>query len=116
MTKNSISIFSGRVYEYVDKMPEYPGGNRALFQWISNEIIIPDSVPADALKKRIFVSCVIEEDGSVNNAKVETKIDDLLKKEIERVLAKLPKWKPGEKNGNIVRVKTNFPLIINLVR
>lgn len=107
--------FGGKVYDYVDKMPEYTGGYQALFQWISNEITIPENVPADALNGRIFASCIIEEDGSISNAKVETPIDDSLKKEIERVLAIMPKWNPGKRFGKEVRVKTSIPLRINLV-
>lgn len=107
---------AGIVYEYAEKMPEYPGGFRALFQWISNEITIPDDVPAEALNNRIFVNCIIEEDGSVSNAKVSTPIDDSLRKEIERVIGNMPKWNPGKKEGKVTRVKTAFPLRINLVR
>lgn len=108
--------YGGKVYEYVDKMPEYSGGYRALFQWISNEITIPDHVPADALNGRIFASCIIEEDGSISEVEVRTPIDDSLKEEIKRVLRNMPKWNPGKRYGKEVRVKTSIPLKINLVR
>lgn len=97
-------------------MPEYSGGYRALYQWIGEYIFIPQGVPTDDLKGRIFASCIIEEDGSVSSARVETKIDESLKSAIENVLSKTPKWKPGELKGKKVRVKTTFPLKINVVR
>lgn len=106
----------GKVYEFVDEMPEYPGGFRELFKWISDEITIPDDVPADALKSRMFVKCIIEQDGSVSNAEIVSDTDLSLKKELERALANMPKWNPGKSNGKEVRVKTSFPLRINLVR
>lgn len=108
----------GKVYDYVDIMPEFPGGGPALFQWISNEINIPDDVTETSLKKvkRILASCIIEEDGSVSNAKIETSIDDYMKKEIERVLAIMPKWIPGKRYGKEVRVRTFFPLKMSINR
>ena len=106
----------GKVYELVDKMPEYPGGLRAMFQWISHNIAIPDNVPAESLNSRIFVNCIIEEDGTVSNVKVMSTIDDSLKNEIESVLSQMPRWNPGQKDGKVVRVKTAFPLRLNLTR
>ena len=110
--------YGGKVYVHVDEMPEYPGGYRSLYQWIGNEIIIPDKIPANTLNeiKRIHASCIIEEDGSVSNAKVESAINNVLKEEIERVLARMPKWIPGKRFGKEVRVKTTFPLKLSLVK
>lgn len=116
-TYYSINVnYKGKLYEFVDQMPEYSGGYRALYQWIGEYIFIPQGVPTDDLKGRIFASCIIEEDGSVSSARVETKIDESLKSAIENVLSKTPKWKPGELKGKKVRVKTTFPLKINVVR
>ena len=109
-------IYKGKLYEFVDQMPEYSGGYRALYQWLGENIFIPQEVPTDDLKGRIFASCIIEADGSVSSAKVETKINESLKSTIEYILSKTPRWKPGEINGKKVRVKTTFPLRINVAR
>lgn len=69
-----------KVFEYLDDMPEFPGGGKAMMEWLGQNIQYPKEA-VDAKVEDVMVSSVIEKDGSVSNAKVIRSIDPLLDNE-----------------------------------
>ena len=102
------------VYDVVNEMPEFPGGQAALLRWISEHIKYPAIAEENGIQGRIICSFVVECDGSVTNVKVERSIDPSLDGEAVRVLSQMPKWKPGKQNGYPVRVKYIVPVTFKL--
>jgi len=106
-----ISQKDDSVYSVVDKMPEFPGGDKELIRFINKKI----HYPADAKKKneqgKVIVQFVISKTGKVENATVLKGMSASLDKEALRVVGKLPAWTPGEQVGNKVAVYKVVPVI-----
>ncbi|MCQ2285294.1 MAG: energy transducer TonB [Bacteroidales bacterium] len=94
----------------VDKMPEYPGGLDSLYQYLLENIQYPVDAREKGEKGTVLVEFVVDKDGSVTNVGVVTSVSPALDEEALRVVRSFPKWKPGEKDGQKVRVHFNIPI------
>ena len=106
--------FTGKVYEIVEQMPEYPGGLTALMNYLRTNTRYPTAAIRDGIQGRVFVSFIVEPNGSVSNAKLVRRVDPSLDQEALRVVAEMPKWIPGKQHGAAVRVKYNVPVTFKL--
>ena len=91
----------------VDQMPEYPGGNEALQEYISLNLKYP------ALKEvsgKVFVSFVVDKKGKVTDVRVKNEVDPALSKEAIRLVKAMPLWTPGKLEGKAVNVQMNLPI------
>lgn len=100
------------IFTVVEEEPEFPGGLEALYQFIAANIKWPCKNCEDCHNNKVYVTFIIEEDGSITNAKV---IRDLCPNygfgdEALRVVKLMPKWKPGRQRGKAVRVQYNLPI------
>jgi TonB family protein len=104
-----------QVYDSVDVMPEYPGGNEALVKYISDNIRYPEEARKSSTQGKVLVSFVVEKDGSVDNVKVLRGVDSLIDSEALRVVRTLPDFeKPGIREGKNVAVKYILPISFKL--
>jgi protein TonB len=103
-----------KVFDVVEQMPEFPGGQAALLKWISDNIKYPAVAEENGIKGRVVCTFVVERDGSVTDVQVARSVDPSLDKEAVRVLKKMPKWIPGRQNGSAVRVKYTVPVTFQL--
>ncbi len=98
------------VYTVVEEMPLYPGGENARLMFFSNNL----RVPADAVKEgssgTVYVSFIVQADGSISGAKVLRGIGKSYDEEVLRVVNLMPKWNPGKQNGDAVAVVFNLPV------
>ena len=112
--KTVVANKNQQVFDVVEKMPEYPGGSAALFEYLNGNI----KYPADAKKKkiegRVLVTFVVNTDGSITDIEVVRKAFPSLDAEAVRVISGMPKWIPGEQKGQKVRVKYTVPLNFRL--
>ena len=102
------------IYEKVDQMPQFPGGDAALMQFLSYHIKYPVIAEKEGIQGRVVCTFVIERDGSIVDIKVINSVAPSLDKEAVRVIKSMPKWFPGKKNGTPVRVKYTFPVTFRL--
>ncbi len=93
-------------YTIVEEMPEFPGGKEALFAYIGKEL----KYPAEDVEGVVYVTFVVEADGSITGVKVLRGIGHGCDEEAVRVVSGMPKWKPGKQRGEAVRVKYNLPI------
>ena len=91
-------------------MPEFPGGDEALKKYIANSLNYPEVAQKKKIQGKVYVSFVVEEDGSIGEARIERGVDPSLDKEALRVVKALPMWKPGKQRGKTVRVKYTVPI------
>jgi protein TonB len=103
-----------KVFDVVEQMPEFPGGQAALLKWISDHIKYPAVAEENGIQGRVVATFVVERDGSVTDVKIARSIDPSLDKEAIRVLKQMPKWIPGKQNGAAVRVKYTVPVTFKL--
>ena len=109
------SSLNETVYDSVDVMPEYPGGKEALIKYIANKIKYPEEAKKNKIEGTVFVSFVVEKDGSVDKAKVVQGADSLLDSEALRVVSALPKFeRAGIKDGENVAVSYMLPIKFKL--
>ncbi|MBW6536225.1 MAG: TonB family protein [Mariniphaga sp.] len=88
----------------MEEMPEFPGGEAALNQYIANTINYPESAKKNGIQGRVYVTFRISKEGKVSDAKVARSIYPALDEEAVRVVGSLPNWKPGKQNGQPVEV------------
>ena len=102
------------VEENPDKWPDFPGGQKKLFKWLSANIKYPKEAQANKEQERVIVRFVIGKDGKVTDAKVVRSISPSLNKEALRLIKAMPRWKPGEKDGLPVAVRFTLPITFRL--
>lgn len=92
----------------IEVLPEYPGGIGKFYQFIGDNYKTPTAV--DFLGGKVYVSFIIEKDGSVADIKVLRDVGFGTGKEAIRVLELCPKWSPGRQNGKNVRCSYSLPI------
>ncbi|MBO4486081.1 MAG: energy transducer TonB [Prevotella sp.] len=103
-----------KVFDVVEQMPSFPGGQQALMDYLSNNVKYPVVAQENGVQGRVVVSFVVEKDGSITDVKVVKSVDPSLDKEAARVVKSMPRWIPGKQNGSAVRVKYNVPVSFRL--
>lgn len=103
------------VFKVVDRMPEFPGGQQALFRFLNENVRYPAIAKENRIQGRVICRFVVEKDGSITNVEVVSSGGHpSLDKEAVRVLKSMPKWSPGMQDGKAVRVQyttsVNFKL------
>jgi len=102
------------IYEEADIMPSFPGGREAMEKYLNDNIKYPKQARENDVQGRVVVSFVVERDGTLSNIRVVRSVDPLLDKEANRVISSMPRWKPGKKDGNEVRVRYKLPVKFRL--
>lgn len=102
------------IFEVVENMPDFPGGQAALMQYLAKNIKYPTIAQENGTQGRVIVQFVVNKDGSIVDAKVVRSVDPYLDKESLRVINTMPKWKPGMQRGKPVRVKFTVPVMFRL--
>ena len=103
-----------KVFDVVEQMPQFPGGQQALFEYLSKNIKYPVIAEENGVQGRVIVTFVVERDGSITDVKVVKSVDPSLDKEAQRVVKAMPHWIPGKQNGSAVRVKYTVPVTFRL--
>ena len=97
-----------------DELPEFPGGTASLLEYLRKTIKYPAVCRENNVQGRVVISFIIDTDGSITEAEVIKSVDPLLDAEALRTISKMPAWKPGRKNGNIVKVRYSVPINFRL--
>lgn len=98
------------VYTIVEELPAFPGGEDARIRFLANNIIYPAEAGNSGIQGTVYVTYIIEKDGSVSNAGILRGIHPAIDREAVRVIESMPAWKPGKQNGKPVRVRINTPI------
>ena len=98
----------------VEKQPEFPGGMKALMQYLQRSIRYPAICQQQGIQGRVIVQFVVEVDGSITDVQVLKRINPHLDKEAVRVISNMPKWTPAMQRGENVRVRFTLPVSFRL--
>ena len=112
--KASVIKNEERVFDVVEEMPKFPGGDDALIKFLHESIKYPAEAEKAGKQGRVVVTFVVNKDGSVDNAKVVRSVDEKLDAEALRVVNAMPKWQPGKQRGQEVNVKFTLPVTFKL--
>ena len=103
------------IFMVVETMPEFPGGQQALFKYLGENVKYPVIAQENGIQGRVICQFVVNKDGSiVDVVVVRSSGEPSLDKEALRVINSMPKWKPGKQRGKPVRVKYTVPVNFRL--
>lgn len=102
------------IFTVVEQQPEFPGGMSALGQFLSKNIRYPAAAQRANVSGRVFVSFVVNTDGSIQDVTTLKGLGFGTDEEAVRVVKSMPKWRAGKQSGRPVRVKYNLPINFTL--
>ena len=98
----------------VENMPTFPGGEKKMLEYVAKNVKYPQLAKEVGTQGRVFVSFVVEKDGSITNVTILRGIGSGCDEEAMRVVKSMPKWNPGLQCGRAVRVSCNLPINFKL--
>ncbi|MBP9990092.1 MAG: TonB family protein [Bacteroidales bacterium] len=108
------TVVEEEIFTVVENEPEFPGGMEALYKYLGESIKYPQVAKENNITGKVYVTFVVEKDGSIANPRVLRDIGGGCGQEAIRVVKAMPKWKPGKQRGKAVRVQFNLPVSFNL--
>lgn len=114
MTSTAQTKKNNMVFDVVEVMPQFPGGQIAMLKYIMENMKYPEQAMKEGIQGRVAVRFIVEKDGSISDVKPILSVHPLLNKEAVRVVESMPKWTPGKQNGKPVRVRFNVPVMFKL--
>ena len=102
---------ANKVFYIVQEMPSFQGkGQDGFRNWISEKVEYPRELADSSISGKVFVSFVVEADGSVSTVKLVRGLKPVLDKQAVKLIQSSPKWVPGKRKGKAVRVGFTFPV------
>ena len=98
------------IFTIVEEQPTFSMGEEARQKFLSENIKYPDLARENGIQGTVYVTFVVEPDGSLSNVQVLKGIGAGCDEEAIRVVKMMPKWTPGKQRGKNVRVKINMPI------
>jgi protein TonB len=104
-----------KVFDAVEQMPSFPGGQGALLSWLGSHIKYPPIAEQNNIQGKAVVGFIVEPNGGVSGVGIlRSAGDPSLDQEAVRVVQSMPRWNPGKQNGQAVRVKYQVPITFRL--
>ena len=94
--------------------PEFPGGRQAMLEWIRRNIRIPLAVEKKGIRGEIVCRFIIERDGSIHEVEILTSLNPYIDKEVVRVIENMPRWNPGVRFMQPLRVYYDISISIEI--
>jgi len=100
------------VYTLVEEVAEFPGGIKAMYEFISTNIRFPESAKLRGVSGKCFIKFIVDSHGRIKKAEVLKGLKNCPEcdEEALRVVNMMPKWKPGKQSGKAVNVYFNLPI------
>jgi protein TonB len=103
------------IFVIVEDMPKFRGGDINKFrEWVQKRVRYPELAAENGIQGRVFITFVVEPNGTVSNVSVTRSVDELLDDAAKEAVAASPKWEPGMQRGRPVRVRYSIPIIFQL--
>lgn len=104
------------LFESLEVQPTYPGGMDKFYKYLAKAIRYPAMAQDNNIQGKVFVSFIIEKNGSLTDIRIQKELGYGTDEEAIRVLKSSPKWMPGIQNGKAVRVKYNIPISFSMAQ
>lgn len=98
----------------VENDPSFPGGMEAMYRFLAENIKYPQEAKDKNITGKVYVTFVVEADGSISNPRLLRDIGGGCGQEAIRVVKLMPRWNPGKEKGQPVRVQFNLPVSFSL--
>ena len=103
-----------KVFTFVEDGAAFPGGEPEMQKFIKKNFRYPRAARRLGVEGRVFISFVVERDGSITDVTVARGVHELLDNEAKRVVEAMPHWKPGKQRGKPVRLRMTVPIVARL--
>ena len=103
-----------QIYSYVEQMPQFPGGDAQLMQYIRNNIKYPEIAKEEGIQGKVIINFIVDESGNIINVNVVKSLSKECDAEAMRVISHMPQWNPGMQNGKKIKTKMNIPISFKL--
>ena len=107
---NDSAKWEGRIYEVVEQMPSFPGGQSAMMRYINENLRYPEEAEQSDVVGRAVVSFIVEPDGALSAIEIRRSLDPAFDRMALLVVQSMPRWVPGKQDGKPVRVRYNIPV------
>jgi len=101
-------------FQVVEYEPEFPGGMGALHAFLKENIRYPEAARKNRIEGKVYVTFIVEKDGSITNAKLLRDIGGGCGAEAVRAVKTMPRWIPAKQRGETVRCQFNLPVTFTL--
>ncbi len=101
-------------YVVVEQMPEFAGGMDALARYLRSHLRYPGAALAAQAEGRVYVSFVVQADGSIADINVQKGLGYGLDEEAQRVVRQMPAWMPGKQSNHAVPVRFTLPITFRI--
>lgn len=98
----------------LQKLPAFPGGDAAMMEYLRNEIVYPAIARENNIQGTVALSFIVGKDGTITDINIIKEPGGGCGREAVRVVQSMPKWTPGEANGNPVKVRFTLPVRFRL--
>lgn len=95
----------------LNTQPEFPGGNKELVNYLSNNIKYPRNSRNSSSRGKVIVCFKVEKNGEVSEVKIVKGVNQVLNKEAKRVVTNMPNWKPAFENGSAISTVLRIPIV-----
>ncbi len=103
-------VASNQPFIAVEKMPEFAGGQEALLRYLRSHLRYPGAALAEGIGGRVFLSFVVQADGTISEVTVLKGLGYGLDEEAQRVVRQMPNWTPGYQSKHAVAVRFTLPI------
>ena len=107
-SKKDIDVFS------IDSMARFPGGDQAMFKFISDHVIYPQAAVERGIVGKVYTTFIVEADGSISCIEIKRGVDYLLDREAFRCIKRFPKFIPATRKGVAVPTIISLPISFTL--
>lgn len=102
---------SEKVYNSCQVMPKFPGGDKAMMEFIASKLKYPQQAVKDNVQGMVLVEFIINTEGKATNPKIIRSLSPECDAEVIRVVGLMPAWTPGKQDGKVVNVKYTLPVM-----
>ena len=107
-------IVEEEIIEFPDVEAEFKGGAQAMMKYIQQNIQYPPTSIEMNEQGKVYLSFVVEADGSISNVSIERGVSKDIDNEAKRIVRSMPKWTPGEAKGKKSRTRCRLPINFQL--
>ena len=123
ITANAQTSGNELIYTVVERQPEFPGGKAALSAYLATNIRFPSTLMRKNYNTGpVSAKFIVDKSGTVRDVRVTTKpLDKKMQKGMQEFMVtiiaaieKMPRWRPGQVNGESVSVFYTLPIEVNM--
>ena len=101
-------------FRIVEQYPEFPGGMTEYMKWLTRNLRYPDIARSQKIQGKVVVQFIVNQDGTIADAKVVKSVNPHLDREAMRVIRMMPSWKPGIQDNKPCRTMVAVPIVFKL--